>query len=120
MLKSKDVSSSDIRVFFNLAGARRLGKVVKYNKHTLWAKVMKGAKTYDIIKRHVTDHNIVLWKYLPWWKYDEATYTDYTVLIYTVLSKDVNGVMTVLNSDKPDDYIDLFPSYDDEGVKVRG
>ena len=47
------------KVFVDLAGNRRVGHVVKRNEYTVWVKVMKGARTYDIIKRHVTKHNVI-------------------------------------------------------------
>ena len=48
-------------VFVDLAGTRRLGIAVRVNTHTTWVKVMKGAKTYDYIKRHNIKHNVTMY-----------------------------------------------------------
>lgn len=45
------------RPFFTVGGVRRMGVPVKINSKTMWIKVMKGAKDYFIIKRHMTKHN---------------------------------------------------------------
>jgi hypothetical protein len=55
-----------LTVFVDLAGTRRLGKVCRLNTHTTWVKVMKGAKTYDYIKRHNKKHNVTM--YVEWGK----------------------------------------------------
>jgi hypothetical protein len=47
-----------IRVFFDLSGTRRLGHVVRINSRTTWVKVMKGARSYDYIKRHNEKHRV--------------------------------------------------------------
>ena len=52
-----------LKVFVDLAGVRRLGKIVRANTHTTWVKVMRGARTYDYIKRHNIKHNVV--QYVP-------------------------------------------------------
>ena len=44
--------------YFNLSGKRRLGHVVGLNHHTLWVRVMKGAKTSFTIKRHLVKHMV--------------------------------------------------------------
>jgi hypothetical protein len=44
---------------FDTAGGRRVGTVVKSNPMSVWVKLMIGAKSYKIIKRHVKKHNIV-------------------------------------------------------------
>jgi len=44
-------------VTVDFGGCRRLGKVMKYNHHTLWVKIMLGASTYTIVKRHKKKHN---------------------------------------------------------------
>ena len=44
--------------YFDLGGKRRRGHPIKFNHHTGWFKVMKGALTYDIIKRHYIKHNV--------------------------------------------------------------
>lgn len=49
-----------VRAFFTVSGKRRLGVPVKINNKTMWIKVMKGAKTYFIIKRHFVKHNFQL------------------------------------------------------------
>ena len=46
-----------MKLIVDLAGKRRVGQVVKQNHLTVWVKVMKGAKSYDIIKRHRMKHN---------------------------------------------------------------
>lgn len=38
-------------VFTTVAGKRRLGRVTKFNKKSCWVKIMKGARTFFIIKR---------------------------------------------------------------------
>ena len=48
-----------MKVFVDLAGKRRLGHIVKINSHTLWVKVMDGAKTYTIVKRNYVKHNVL-------------------------------------------------------------
>ena len=53
-----------IVVFVDLAGTRRLGVAVRINTYTTWVKVMRGAKTYDYIKRHNTKHNVT--RYVTW------------------------------------------------------
>jgi hypothetical protein len=47
------------KTFFDLSGTRRLGIVVKYNSRTVWVKVMRGANSYDYIKRHIKKHNVI-------------------------------------------------------------
>jgi hypothetical protein len=41
-----------IKCFVDLAGKRRIGTIVKSNIKTVWVKIMIGARTYIIIKRH--------------------------------------------------------------------
>jgi len=52
-----------MKVFVDLAGTRRLGKVVTINTLTTWVKVMHGAQTFSVIKRHNLKHNVV--QYVP-------------------------------------------------------
>lgn len=47
-----------ILCYVDVSGSRRLGKVVKVNYSTTWVKIMKGAKTSFIIKRHNIKHNV--------------------------------------------------------------
>lgn len=49
-----------IKVFVDLSGSRRLGKLIKMNDHTCWVKIMFGARTYRIIKRHFVKHHIFM------------------------------------------------------------
>ena len=45
------------KAMFTVGGKRRIGVPVKINKHTMWVKIMKGARDYFIIKRHKVKHN---------------------------------------------------------------
>lgn len=45
------------KVFTDFAGGRRLGYIVKRNTHTVWVKIMMGAKSSITIKRHIIKHN---------------------------------------------------------------
>jgi hypothetical protein len=56
--KFETVEDTQMKVIVDLAGKRRVGHVVKPNDHTVWVKIMKGAQTYDIIKRHRDKHNV--------------------------------------------------------------
>lgn len=57
--KTKEVQ---MKVSFNLSnGRRRIGHVVRKNDKTVVVKMMKGAKTFKIIKRHIKKHNV--WPY---------------------------------------------------------
>lgn len=62
------LSRNRVTVFVDLAGRRRLGHVVKINQYTTWVKVMDGAKTYNIIKRHNKRHHISSPKLNPYRK----------------------------------------------------
>jgi hypothetical protein len=46
------------KAYFDFSGSRRMGKVVKLNRKTLWVKVMIGAKSHVIIKRHARKHRV--------------------------------------------------------------
>jgi hypothetical protein len=46
-----------LTVFCDLADVRRMGKILKLNDHTVWVKIMKGAKSAFVIKRHIKKHN---------------------------------------------------------------
>lgn len=46
------------KAFFNLSGGRRMGRIVKRNDKTVWVKVMFGAKTFSVIKRHIDKHKV--------------------------------------------------------------
>lgn len=50
-----------LKVFVDLSGTRRLGQAVRINTHTLWVKIMRGARTYDYIKRHIRKHNVTIY-----------------------------------------------------------
>ena len=57
-------------VYVDIGGGRRLGHVVKCNHHTVWVRVMRGAKTSITIKRHFKKHGVTCWdmymeRYLP-------------------------------------------------------
>ena len=45
------------RAYFTISGKRRMGVPVKINCKTMWIKVMIGAKSYIIIKRHLVKNN---------------------------------------------------------------
>ena len=62
-------------VFVDLAGTRRLGKIVKINTLTTWVKVMNGAQTFSVVKRHNIKHNVT--QYVAWGEMipDETFYT---------------------------------------------
>lgn len=49
------------RVFCDLSGTRRIGYVRKFNEHTCWVKVMKGARTYFVVKRDYSKHRVKLY-----------------------------------------------------------
>lgn len=56
----------NVYVHVDLRGVRRLGKVIGViNQKTMWVKVMKGAKTYDVIKRHNVKHNVIVAAVVP-------------------------------------------------------
>jgi hypothetical protein len=46
-----------LTVFCDLAGGRRMGKIVKLNDYTVRVKIMKGARTFFVTKRHIKKHN---------------------------------------------------------------
>lgn len=48
------------KIFIKVGGLDRIGQLVKANRHTVWVKVMKGAKTSFTIKRHVKKHGLHL------------------------------------------------------------
>lgn len=45
-------------VWIDVSGSRRLGEVCRWNRHTVWVRVMKGAKSSFLIKRHKVKHNM--------------------------------------------------------------
>jgi hypothetical protein len=47
-----------MKAYVNISGKRRLGVIKKLNMHTIWVKVMDGAKTSYTIKRHVNKHKV--------------------------------------------------------------
>lgn len=49
-----------MKVFVDLSSGRRLGKVIKMNEHTCWVKILFGAKTFRIIKRHFIKHHVFI------------------------------------------------------------
>ena len=55
----KLIRSRDALVFVDLSGGRRIGLVTEINHKTTWVKIMMGAKTYIIIRRHNKKHNVV-------------------------------------------------------------
>jgi hypothetical protein len=69
------LTRSNCRVFVDLAGHRRLGHIVKVNHHTTWVKVMNGAKTYDIVKRHNKKHHVNNPKLIPKERTHEIIYS---------------------------------------------
>ena len=58
-----------MKVFCDLSGKRRLGTVITNNHHTIWVRVMMGAKSYIDIERHKVKHNVVFefgdYNYVP-------------------------------------------------------
>jgi len=48
------------KLFINVGGVPRIGQLVKANSKTVWVRIMKGAKTNFVIKRHVKKHNLHL------------------------------------------------------------
>jgi hypothetical protein len=52
-----------MKVKFNIGpqGHRRLGHVIRMNNKTVVVKIMKGAKSFKIIKRHIRKHEV--WPY---------------------------------------------------------
>ena len=44
--------------FVDLGNKRRLGRIVKANKHTVWVKIMIGARNSFYVQRHRIKHNI--------------------------------------------------------------
>jgi hypothetical protein len=54
--------ANEIKVLVNLAGRRRIGNVSGINSKTTWVRVMQGAKSYDVIKRHNIKHNVQLYR----------------------------------------------------------
>jgi len=49
-----------MKAMVNVSNTQRLGKVVKLNDKTVWVKIMEGAKTSFVIKRHIIKHNVRL------------------------------------------------------------
>ena len=47
-----------MKAYTDISGIRRLGKVTKKNKATCYLKIMIGAKTSFIVKRHIIKHNV--------------------------------------------------------------
>ena len=56
------LTNTEILVHVDLAGARRVGKVVWVNDKTTWVQIRKGAKTFDVVKRHNHKHNVNFFK----------------------------------------------------------
>ena len=48
-----------MKAFVNVSNKRRLGEVVKVNDKTIHIKIMKGAKTNFVIKRHIKKPYII-------------------------------------------------------------
>jgi len=42
----------------DVGGVRRVGKPVSVHQKTGWFRIMKGAKTSYVIKRHYVKHNV--------------------------------------------------------------
>ena len=65
MVSREDILNScnevkQITLFCTVGGKRRLGRVVCFNSHTVLLKIMSGAKSSFIIKRHNKKHNLVV------------------------------------------------------------
>lgn len=56
------IRRNQVLVFVDLAGKRRIGLVTEVNLHTTWVKIMMGAKSYILIKRHNKKHNIAFYR----------------------------------------------------------
>ena len=53
------LASRPVYVFVDVMnGKRRIGKVVEINNWTTWVKIMIGARTSIVIKRHNEKHHI--------------------------------------------------------------
>jgi len=65
----------NMKIFFDLQGVRRTGIPVRFNTHTTWFRVARGARTYDYIKRHNIKHNVVRYEKLWERGIDETFYT---------------------------------------------
>jgi hypothetical protein len=48
---------SRLTVFCDLTDGRRMGSIVRLNDHTVWVKILLGAQTFFVIKRHIKKHN---------------------------------------------------------------
>jgi len=48
-----------IRFFMDVDGKRRIGAPVSPNKKTGWFRIMDGAKSSYVIKRHYKKHNVI-------------------------------------------------------------
>jgi hypothetical protein len=49
-----------MRAYVDLSSGRRLGHIKKYNVHTIWVRIMMGAKTFITVKRHKIKHNVTI------------------------------------------------------------
>ena len=47
-----------VKCFVDLGGKRRLGAIIRSNTHTLWVRIMLGAKSKLIVKRHKVKHHV--------------------------------------------------------------
>jgi len=45
-------------VWIDVGKVRRLGEICKWNRYTVWVRIMDGAKSSFIIKRHKKKHNM--------------------------------------------------------------
>jgi hypothetical protein len=53
------LASRPMYVFVDVMhGKRRIGEVIEINNWTTWVKIMIGAKTSILIKRHNTKHHV--------------------------------------------------------------
>jgi hypothetical protein len=51
-------TADKVYCFVDLGNVRRLGVIVKANPYTMWVRIMLGARTSIVIKRHKLKHNL--------------------------------------------------------------
>ena len=64
-----DLFRNRVFVHCSLSGKRRVGEVIDINFYTTLVKILQGAKSYIIIKRHNRNHNVQYFR-------EEAKLTD--------------------------------------------
>ena len=57
------LSQRPVYIFVDVSnGKRRVGQVIQINNRTTWVKIMLGAKTSIVIKRHNMKHHLAFYK----------------------------------------------------------